>query len=414
MFVACLPGAYRADHVIIRGIIMRTNLTPAFVARAAADPGSDRTIFWDVKMPGFGLVITANGHRSWCVQYRAGHASRRMVIKGTLSLDAARRKAKILLGKIADGGDPLGERREERAAELNTLRSVSAEYLRREGKNLRSIERRRATLERLVYPTMGARQITGIKRSEIVRLLDRIEDERGPVAADSTLAFLRRVMNWQASRSDEFRSPIVRGMSRTKPHQRARSRILTDNELRQVWTAASEMEGPFPALVQFLLLTAARRNEAARMEWCEIDGTDWTLPARRNKTKVDLVRPLSKAAQAVLAELPRIDGCPYVFTAGGQHPISGFNDSKKRIDQASGVSDWRLHDLRRTARTLLSRAGVVADHAERCLGHVIRGVRAVYDRHSFHQEQQLAFEALSVQIERIVHPQESVVAMARK
>jgi integrase len=74
------------------------------------------------------------------------------------------------------------------------------------------------------------------------------------------------------------------------------------------------------------------------------------------------------------------------------------------LDAASGVTDWRLHDLGRTARSLMSRAGVSADIAERCLGHVIPGVRGVYDRHEYLDEKRQAFEALAAQIERIVNP----------
>jgi integrase len=90
-------------------------------------------------------------------------------------------------------------------------------------------------------------------------------------------------------------------MARTKPKERARSRILTDDELRSVWTTASGRSGLFPMLVQLLLLTAGRRNECRGMSWAEINWTDWTLPAARNKTKVDLVRPLSAAALTLLS-----------------------------------------------------------------------------------------------------------------
>ena len=79
-----------------------------------------------------------------------------------------------------------------------------------------------------------------------------------------------------------------------------------------------------------------------------------------------------------------------------------FGGFRRELDAASGVKGWRLHDLRRTARSLMSRAGVPTDHAERCLGHVIGGVRGVYDRHEYHTEKQQAFEALAGLIERIV------------
>jgi integrase len=394
---------------------MRIRLTPAFVASATANPGVDRSIFWDENLPGFGLVVTAGGHKSYVIQYRAGPTSRRMAIDGVLSLDRARKEAKARLGEVARGGDPLGERRKAIVRERDTLRAVATEYLKREGKKLRSADQRQAILDRLVYPKMGARQIGEIKRSEIVRLLDHVEDERGPVMADQTLAILRRIMTWHAGRSDEFNSPIVRGMARTKPKERERGRILSDAELRAVWHAAEGHAGPWGRFIKFLLLTATRRNEAARMTRDELSGTDWLIPGRRYKTKGDVLLPLSKAAQAVLASLPRIEKCSYVFTTDGRSPISGFSKFKRTFDQACGVSGWRLHDLRRSARSLMSRAGVPSDHAERALGHVIGGVRGVYDRHRYHGEMAHAFEALAAQIDRIVNPQENVLPiMVRK
>jgi integrase len=196
------------------------------------------------------------------------------------------------------------------------------------------------------------------------------------------LAVLRRIFTWQAARDDDFRNPIIRGMSRTKPKARARARVLTDDELRAVWKTANETEGPFPAFVKFLLLTCARRTEASAMRRVELDSAgDWTLPASRNKTKTDLVRPLSKAVQAVLAALPCFADCPFVFTNDGRRALRGFSTAKLAFDKACGVTGWRLHDLRRTGRSLLSRAGVPSAHAEQCLGHVIRGSEGIYDRH---------------------------------
>jgi integrase len=205
---------------------------------------------------------------------------------------------------------------------------------------------------------------------------------------------------------------IVRGMARTKPYERARSRVLSDDELRAVWTTAARRTDPFASLVRFLLLTAARRAEAVGMTFAEIDGTDWVLPSLRNKVKVELVRPLSAAAQAVLAKVPRIVGCEFVFT-GGRRPLGGLSRHKETFDERCGVTGWTLHDLRRTARSLMSRAGVPSDHAERCLGHAIPGIRGIYDRHEFHREKLQAFEALAAQIERIVSPTDNVTELKR-
>jgi integrase len=277
-------------------------------------------------------------------------------------------------------------------------------------------------LKRAVYPILGDRPINEIRRSEIVRLLDQIADERGPVAADRALATIRRVFNWYASRSDDFRSPIVRGMARTKPGERARARILTDDEIRVVWRTA-EGQGTFGRLIRFLLLTGARRTEAAAMPWAELDGTEWLLPGSRNKTKLDLLRPLPATALAVLGDRP--DGAKFVFPSD-KGALCGYGPLKENFDKAvlsqlrksdpdaEAIPRWVLHDLRRTARSLLSRAGVPSDHAERCLGHVIGGVRGIYDRHEYRDEKARAYEALARLIDRIVQGKPTLVRLVRR
>ncbi len=380
---------------------MRTNLSPAFVARAKAEAGAERSIYWDAGLRGFGLQVTKAGHKSFVCQYRANGRSRRLALKATLKLGEARKEAKAILGRAAKGGDPLTERRKVTAAAGNTLEKISESYFAREGKRLRTMADRERDLRRLVFPKLGGRQIDDIRRSEIVRLLDKIEDQNGAVMADRSLAYLRRIMSWHASRSDDFRSPIVRGMARTKPAESARDRILTDDEMRLVWKAAGEMQNAFGPYVRFLLLTAARRNEAAQMRRDEITGTVWTIPASRSKGKADDAKPLSKAAKAIIDAMPLIGDGAFIFTHDGETPLGGFSKFKAALDKESGVENWGLHDLRRTARSLMSRTGVPSDHAERALGHVIGGIRKVYDRHEFLEEKRAAFDALAKEVERI-------------
>ncbi len=128
--------------------LMRSKLTPAFAAKVRITPGARRTTYWDASIPGFGLMVTANGHRSYVVQYRAGGRSRRMHLKQGLTLTAPRKEAKAILGAVAKGGDPLSERRKAKLAESDTLRAIVEEYLTREGGRLRSITERRRELER--------------------------------------------------------------------------------------------------------------------------------------------------------------------------------------------------------------------------------------------------------------------------
>jgi integrase len=116
-------------------------------------------------------------------------------------------------------------------------------------------------------------------------------------------------------------------------------------------------------------------------------------------------------AREIIAKLPRIGKAGFVFTANGRNGLCSFAQLKHKMDEASGVTGWTLHDLRRTARSLMSRAGVPTDHAERCLGHVIGGVRGVYDRYEFHAEKKRAYEALAAQIDRIINPRDNIVPL---
>ena len=159
--------------------------------------------------------------------------------------------------------------------------------------------------------------------------------------ADKTLAWLRKAFNWYAGKDDQFNSPIVKGMARTKPRERQRTRVLSDDEIRILWPALGEA-GTFGAMAKTLLLTAQRRDEVANMTWAEIgtDGT-WTIPAERYKTKRSNHVPLSTTALTVIEAQPNIIGCDYVFPSRTKTPFSGFGAH-------SGEGD---HAVRRMATT---------------------------------------------------------------
>ena len=394
---------------------MRKTLTALSIENMK--PGNVRREMPDGKSRGLYLVLQPSGHRSWAVRYRRpddGKPVKLTVGNGGMSLAAARKAAADALFEVSQGRDPAKAREVAKArvatARANTLRAIAEEYLKREAEpKLRTANRRRDNFERLIFPVLGNKPIAEIKRSDIVRLLDIVEDRNGPRAADDVLATVRRLFHWHAARDDDFRSPIVRGMGRAKPPaERARTRTLDDDELRRVWKAAADMGGPFGACVQLLTLSAARRSEAARMTFDEVVDGVWTLPAARNKVKQDLVRPLSAAALAVLAGLPR--NGPFVFTTRGKRPFDTFPIAKKALDARSGVADWVLHDLRRTARSLMARAGVDPDVAEMLLGHRVgSAVRQTYDRFSYRDEKKLAYEKLAALIKAIVDPQENIV-----
>jgi integrase len=179
-----------------------------------------------------------------------------------------------------------------------------------------------------------------IRRGQFARVFDSIADERGPVRADRALMAAKVLLAWHANRS-EFISPLSGVKRRTSIADRARDRVLTDDELRAVWLAAEKDQTPFGRYLMFTLLTAARRGESASLKRAaelSPDGTTWTIPAARYKTERDTVIPLSKAAQKIIASMPVLAGGDYVFSASGKFPLGDFANRKTAFDQACGVT----------------------------------------------------------------------------
>jgi hypothetical protein len=373
-------------------------------------PDISHVFLWDTSPRGFGVRVRPTGTKTFVYSYRAGGGrssrKRRYTIGryGNLTLEQARKEAQKLAGLVAGGSDPAAERaaqRLEAEREKNTVAAIADEFIERYAKpKNRSWREYQRILDYNVKRRLGNRPIHDVTRREVVRLLDHVADHSGLSMADHVLAVVRKLFNWHAARDDDFRSPIVVGMARTSPRELARDRVLNDDEIRAIWAALDENDYPFAPLVKLLFLTAQRRQEVAEAYWNEFSDSVWTIPARRYKTKVATVVPLSDAAEKILRSLP--DLSPLLFTTSGDTPFSGFSKAKKRLDEASGVFDWRLHDIRRTSRTLMVRANVRADIAERVLGHAIPGVAGVYDRHDYLDAKRHALEALSTQIASIL------------
>jgi integrase len=160
-------------------------------------------------------------------------------------------------------------------------------------------------------------------------------------------------MTWHQTRDENYTSPIVRGMKRNRAKPRAR--IFNDNELRQLWQAA---DGSFGALLKILLLTAQRREKVVTMRWSDLVKGTWEIaPAEREKGNAGALK-LPQMALDIIKAQPRIAGNPFVFAGRGKTAFNSFSQRKEKLDsKLSDMPHWTLHDLRRTARSLMARAG---------------------------------------------------------
>jgi integrase len=195
-------------------------------------------------------------------------------------------------------------------------------------------------------------------------------------------------------------------MRRQSPKEQQRARILDDDEPRIIWKAAAH-NGVFGGIVRVSLLTAQRRAKVTTMRWSDItlDG-EWRIltEAREKGNAGSLILPL--LALEVINAQPRMVSNPYIFAGVGTGPFRGFVRAKSRFDRSlpTGFAAWTIHDCRRTARSLMSRAGVRPDIAERVMGHAIVGVEGIYDRHEYRDEKADALRRLAGLIESIVNP----------
>ncbi len=391
------------------------------------------------------LRVTSTGDRSFAVRVRVKGQSQPIRLtypkRAHISnLSHAREWALQIDERCRAGHDPRTARHtpvlggQTQHDEKQSFERVAAAYLATNGafkKNSRGWKPRtydeyeRAVNQRLV-PRWTGRAIHSITRDEISDYLDEIA-ETAPVAANRILAVLSGLMSWyQAHRGSGFTSPIVRGMEPTQ--ETARDRILSDTELRLVWHVAGKA-GTFGRIVRMLLLTGARKSEVAAMRHSQIGPYGiWALPGELTKNREPLYLPLSADALAVIAAQTRLDEQDIVFSIGGTCEFKNWGHNKagfdKRIiwrlraaarvagkspDDVKPLPNWRLHDLRRTARSLMARAKVRPDHAERVLNHRIGGVEGTYDRHSYEDEKRAALERLADMVRKIVSTPDSKV-----
>ena len=228
----------------------------------------------------------------------------------------ARDFAKKAAGEVADKKDPQGELEEARVeakrevlAAANTVDAVLDAFEKDHVEGLRSADQVKAAFTNHVRPRIGEKSIYDLKRSDITTLLNEVKADSGPVMADRVLAHVRKAFNWQMVQDDEFKSPIVRGMAKTKPKERARKRILVDDEIKDVWTALDQIEQPacYPRFVKSLLLAMTHHNEFARMHADELEGDLVDHPGGAVQNKLDHVIPITAALRELIGEKPA--GC---------------------------------------------------------------------------------------------------------
>jgi integrase len=332
------------------------------------------------------------------------------VIGAPLTLASARALAAEALRAKAHGRDPAAERKAQRVrgvATTSLFADVLPLYLAHISKTNRSAREMSDVLNGFAT-VWGSKPLDAISAQNCYDLIERCRLrgmpgrkllKPGPCESRARLAhmLLQGLFSWAVRQRKLDRSPM-HGLEPPGAAQ-ARDRVLDDAEIRVFWNAAASLSPWHCGALRLLLITGQRRQEIAELRWDEIvDGCIVLSPARtKNKRRHSL--PLSGFAQEIIASLPRVDGCAFVFSAG-RVPIAGWTEIKAKLDAAMRAQGWngpafRLHDLRRTCATGLARQGTPIHVTEKILNHAsgtLSGVAAIYNRYDYRVEMREALE----------------------
>jgi integrase len=382
----------------------------------------ERREFVDRKAQGLVLRVSERGGeilKVWMVRYRPKGAAQRRCAIGEygptplLTLEAARQRARKIVSAARDGIDLPAKEAEDRRAEQARKRDKTApqtvadlldlyisDYCRANQRRWRLTER---IVENHIKPApLGRKPIAETRRADVIELLDHLQNRKGFAAqVNRVRSLLLAAFNWAVEREKVEMNPAA-GIKKRKGIEFRRTRVLTDDELRAIWTAAEGLSDPSRSLVKTWILAGQRRDEVRCLPWSEIDDGNraWLLAATRNKSKRDHLIPLAPAIAAILGRLPRRGAL--VFTVDGNKPYAGQKRLKEILDRESGVPNWTFHDFRRTVSSGMARLGVPQDIIDRVLNHAKPTLAGTYNLYEYIDEKRMALETWAEHVAFIV------------
>jgi len=355
-----------------------------------------RTEYADTKTKGLVLRVTAQGVKTWTLRYEHRGRSRRLTLGSSdvLTLASARERARELLQSVSDGADPATEKQAARSAA--TIADLATLYIEKWAKpRKRSWRMDDNLLRKKILPRWQHRAITDITRRDVRSLVEQVAEGGAPIVANRVAALLSKMFAFALDRELVTASPAVRI---ARPGQeRQRDRVLSEDELRTIWSELDALDKPMAAFYKLRLLTAQRGGEVSSMRWQDLDLVNawWTIPSGVSKNKLAHRVPLSPVV-VTLIETLKTAAMDAVFVLGAASRRRGAGARGKRQQSEAAatftVTDFRGHDLRRTAASMMTSGGVPRLIVGKILNHRESGVTAVYDRHSYDAEKRVALD----------------------
>lgn len=403
----------------------------------ALKPKDKRYILFEDGGKGFGIRVEPSGRRTFFFEYRFDGKNRMFTIGPypKASLTQARAMAAKLKEQVESGTDPGAEKREILWADKTafTVKDLSDEYLEKWAKTRKtekSYKEDMRILQKDVTPAWGRRKAKDITRRDVVLLLDQIVDRGSPVAANRTLAVIRRMFNFSVERDILGASPCVRIPAPTK--EKSRERVLSEDEIKSLWTglekdSAVPMVPAMKLAIKFMLVSAQRKGEALNAEWSEfdLDAGWWELPGEKTKNKKAHRVPLSPIALEILSEAKQASKkSKWVFPSPfgpktrtpGLHPLTGsaVDHAVRRSLKTFELEHFTPHDLRRTAASLITGIGIPRLTVKKILNHADSEITGIYDRHTYDSEKKQAMLAWDGKLRSIIKGEKAKILPIQK
>jgi integrase len=377
----------------------------------------ERTDFVDAANAGLLLRVTPNGQKSWAYLYRRkGDGRRRMLTLGTfpdMGLKDARYAMVARRNAINAGEDPAGA--VQALKRVDTVDELLDRYLKdsrpHSAKWGREVER---IFAKDIRPAIGMSKVTSVKRADILAIVNAVKDRGAGIAANRTLAAIRKAFNWAVEEGHMEVNPAS-GISR-KAKEQARDRALSESELRTFWTGLNNapMTPGIRLALRLALTTGQRIGEVlgAPPSEIDLDKAEWLIPATRAKNGREHLVPLSPLAVELFREAMAISaGQRFIFPNRAKRDhleVNAVGHAMRRSLPQLGLEEnaATAHDLRRSVASQLAAMGIAENIIARVLNHVSEVGKTitgrVYVKHAFAAEKRHALEAWSARLTGIV------------
>ena len=366
-------------------------LTDLSIRKLKAPEQGQRTHFDDA-LRGFGIRVSQGGSKSFVVMF-----GKRRQLKtigrypGTKLADARREAKRVQSDLTLVNTGPSRQRVSFADARGKFLLDC-------ESRNKpRTVQDYRRLLTRHFKYRKNVDELTRQDIMSVIRNLSATPSE-----SQHAYVAIRTMMNWCVRHGFIDVSPAPSISHKSEP----RNRILSDDELAAVYQRAAEFGYPYGTIVQLLILTGQRRGEIAGLRWSWIEDDTIVFPQGFTKNKREHHIPIGKQAMEVLRSLPEGPDLIFPSRISDEKHFNGWGKAKKSFDEEIDVTDYTLHDLRRTYSSNMARLGVPIHVTEKLLNHVsgtVSGIAAVYNRHTYMDEMREAVTKFDIYLAGLCH-----------